>query len=204
MGSAIAPLAAEGKAVRGVAAYGSTVVRPAIETMVEVYRRIWKLDLVEDAEIAERATKLEKFLKLCEKPGSLPSEVVKAHPDLKELVAQVAPRDDSIAGVPRAYFYELSKVDYPAAWAKVDAHVLAVWGEADYQAGRADSERIAEAVNRAHSGQATFLALKGIDHNWTESKDAEESYLAGPQGGEFNPVFLEELTQWIRKTSGAS
>ena len=99
---------------------------------------------------------------------------------------------------------QLAGFDVQAAWARVGTPVLAMWGEADYVASRADSELIAALVNKKAPGKAKFMALPEIDHTYAKSEDQEESFLSGQGGGgNFNPVIMETLIGWMREQMGS-
>lgn len=201
MGSAIAPLAAKDAGVRGVATYGSTIARAPSVSLPEALHRMWELRDPEDKQIDKNTALLTDFLKLCEK-GEKPGEAMKKCEGLREALSAFGPqRDDNILGIQQPYFLDIARTDYAKAWGEVNAEVLALWGDADYQANRGDAEFIAESVNKAHPGKATFKALPECDHVGNKADDIEDSFLSGYGAGDFNPVIVETLAKWIEKSA---
>lgn len=203
MGSAVAPLAADGAQVKGVASYAATVMRPWSQGMVEQAKRGWALHDGKETGYDERAKAVAKFVELCQKPGVKPLDVLNDHPELKEAAESIGGpvTNDAFAGIDLKYFQDIAATDYAKAWAGLNAEVLSLWGEADFQANRGDCEMIAKVVNDAHAGRAKFVALPQVDHVFNKADDQEDSYLSGYQGGEFNPVAAKTIIKWIQDTS---
>ena len=101
-------------------------------------------------------------------------------------------------GVNYRFFQQLADVNMPAAYAKTDAHVLAMWGKGDYVAPGPDHAMIAEAVNAAHPGHGTYVELDA-DHGFSTATGFEDSFAraASGQHGEFNPKVLSTLKDWM-------
>ncbi|HEX2901744.1 MAG TPA: alpha/beta fold hydrolase [Bacteroidia bacterium] len=67
------------------------------------------------------------------------------------------------------YWQEISHHTLADAWAKTDAHVLSLFGEADFEVFDAFSmAEIARIVNHYHPGHGKFVALPGTDHGMIE------------------------------------
>lgn len=197
-GSALAPLAAEGEAVRGIAVYGATIARPLPVSISEQFRRRWQLQRVAPPEIERRSSLLQKYLHAVDREGALPADVLRQQPELRAALAGVVQPDEVAWGLPPAYFRELIAIDFDRAWSGLNVPVLAMWGEADWQAARADAEFIVNAVNRSHAGRAAFRALSGVDHALCRAKSPDDSYMSNHSAGEYHPVVVEELVYWIR------
>lgn len=204
MGSAIAPLAAKDSGVRGVALYGSTIARTPTESLPEALGRMWWLYDPDDKEIDQKVKLATKYVKLCAE-GTKPGEALRQCDGLREAMQRFSrqgERDDHVAGIYHPYFLNICRTDYAKAWGEVGSEVLVLWGEADYQANRKDSEFIAEAVNKKHSGRATFKTLPKCDHVGNKADDPEDSFLTGYSAGEFNPALVETLVNWMEKLGG--
>ncbi len=76
----------------------------------------------------------------------------------------------------RSFFWrELSQRNVVKAWAKIDAHVLSLYGEADLEVFNPESMRgIAQIVNAYHPGKAEFVTFPGTDHSMIEVGSMEE------------------------------
>lgn len=201
MGSAVAPLAAKDSGVRGVATFGATIFRPAKEGLTETLRRMLLLNDPEDGKIEDKTRLLTQYFKLISE-GAKPTEALKKVEGLAEVLEPLGGTqggDAYVVGIPYGYFMEMERTNFADAWGEVTADVLALWGEADYQANRKDSELIAASVNKARSGSAEFKALPRIDHVGNNSVDQEDSYLSGYSANEFNPALIKAIAAWIDK-----
>ena len=73
---------------------------------------------------------------------------------------------DQVFGRHYTFFQQLHDVNIPAAWARVDADVLALWGEAEAVTGRDDHEAIAKVVEARHPGRGQFRVVPGSSHGF--------------------------------------
>lgn len=197
-GGAIAPIVARTHGVEGVITFG-TMARPWIAQAVEMMRRRWTFELLPEDEIAANAGALRHFLRQCFVKRESLSEVFAENPDLADFVrkSNVVSDDMDVFGMSLSFGRQLMDLRIENEWAKVDAPVLAIWGQSDYIASRKDSELVVAAVNRAHAGSGTFVALPGTCHFCCEAEDQEESFLAGM--GDFNPALVKTVADWIRQ-----
>ncbi len=206
MGSAVAPFAAKDSGVRGIALYGATIFRPAQSGMSEAVRRMLLLNDPEDKRIDKTTSQLEQFFTLVA-DGAKPSEAFAKIEGLAEALESVGGTqggDAYVMGVPYDYFMQMEKTDYAKAWAGVGAKVLVLWGEADYQANRKDSELIAASINKSKPGTAEFRALPGIDHVGNLATDQEDSFLSGYSASDMNPILVKTLSEWVEKTGNGN
>ncbi len=106
------------------------------------------------------------------------------------------------------YWQEIAKHTLADAWAKTDAHVLSIYGEADFEVFSAFSmQEIARIVNAYHPGHGTFAELKGSDHSMIKvGSMAEGVALRGSPMyrdffvNKFNYEIITMLNDWISKT----
>ncbi|HXW92925.1 MAG TPA: alpha/beta hydrolase [Terriglobales bacterium] len=70
-------------------------------------------------------------------------------------------------GRPAAFYQQLEAVNLGAVWQHVQAPVLVIRGTADTIMSRADSEAIAQMVNQVHPGQARYIEIDGMGHDFT-------------------------------------
>jgi pimeloyl-ACP methyl ester carboxylesterase len=204
MGGVMAPLLASEIGVKGVAVYG-TVFRTWFEYQVENVRRQSRL-AGDDFAMVERNVRNETLfdseLFLTKKS---PSEIVKTHPELRQYLGGFLKDDKYMFGGHYTFFQQLADLDLPKAWAKTDAHVLALWGKGDFVAPGPDHEMIAEAVNSVHPGRGAFRVLD-CDHGFSRSSGFKESIarFSGKSEGEFNPVIITTLKEWMDRACQAS
>lgn len=200
-GAAIAPLVAKDLPIKGVATFAA-FARPWNEHSMDGSLRQWKLELKKEDEIKDLAAKEKLFNDECYGKKKSPKDILAAHPELKEYMAEFIQEDTFIFGIHYKFMQELASLDIASAWSKVKTPVLAVWGEADFGASKADSELIASIVNKNAAGKGKFLALPKTDHGFSLAEDQEESFLAGRGGGTFNPAIVDALTKWIKENAG--
>ncbi len=201
-GGAIAPILAE-DGVRGIATFAA-FARPWTEHTADQTMRQWKLELLKEDEIKANLEK-EKIIadELYVKKHSL-KEALDAHPELKDYLKDSIQGDNLIYGMHYKYLQQLAGLDLVASWSKVSVPVLAMWGESDFAASKADSELIASTVNKKAPGKAKFVALPKTDHSYAKVEDQEESFLAGPGGGgNFNPIVMETVINWFKEQMGS-
>lgn len=194
-GSLIAPLVAEGENVRGIAVFAATA-RPLIESMADGARRRAELQGMSEDEARTSAQQMQTFMQQCYVEKQSPADVLAKYPELQELTSQFLQENTYVMGRHYKYFQELAARDAGADWKRVGAPVLAVWGESDYVANKADSEFLVAQVNAGAPGKAEFVAMEGIDHNFDRMADAEESFLAG-FAGDFNTDLLDVVKKWM-------
>jgi len=72
----------------------------------------------------------------------------------------------------------------------VNAPVLVIRGSADDVMSRADSEAIAESVNRAHPGRARYLEIEQMNHGFNVNKKFH---------AELVPEILSCMRQWLEQ-----
>jgi dipeptidyl aminopeptidase/acylaminoacyl peptidase len=70
----------------------------------------------------------------------------------------------------------------------VSAPVLVLRGSADETMSRADSETIAESVNRAHPGKARYLEIPGMTHGFSVD-------------GKFHAPLVSLVLDWMKRQS---
>lgn len=93
-----------------------------------------------------------------------PGQVVAQHPEWKNLWYDSL---DGQYGRPAAFYQQLEALNLGEVWQNVSAPVLVIRGKADTIMSRADSEAIARIVNQAHPGQARYIEVDGMAHDFT-------------------------------------
>jgi dienelactone hydrolase len=199
MGGVFAPVLAGEAPVRGVAVYG-TVFKTWLEYLLENARRQHILTGDDPAmldvgiRIQERC--LHELLVARKAPGAILREI----PEAETVRPSIGFDGDQVFGRHYTFFHQLNDVNVPAAWAKVDADVLALWGEAEAVSGRDDHEAIAAIVEATHPGRGSFRVVPKSSHGFDRADSPREALLAatsGGQRGEFNPAILEALRPWM-------
>jgi hypothetical protein len=133
--------------------------------------------------------------------GMKPEEVIAKFPKLQRAVNEFAP-NGLMFGRPVAFWSQLSNYNFPSYWTKVDAHVLALWGENEFITTEEDHPLIAEVVNKAHAGKGKYVKLSNSDHGFKKTTSMEDSFRRWSQPGEFNPNVIEALKAWTKEVLG--
>ena len=77
---------------------------------------------------------------------------------------------------------------------------MAIWGRNDFIAAEADHPFIAEIVNTARPARGTYVGLDASDHGFRKTTSIEDSFKRwNTPGGEFNPLIITTLTEWMEK-----
>jgi alpha-beta hydrolase superfamily lysophospholipase len=202
MGGVMAPLLATEIPVRGIAVYG-TVSKTWTEYMLENIRRQAELAGTDPGEIDQKQRLDSAIQHYLNNEGMSPQAIAKKYPDLKARIKEYSPDGRTFVGRSYKFFQQLAGKNLGQAWAACPADVLSVWGAADFVSARDDHERIANFVNRAHSGHATFVVLEGSDHGFTRATSQAESQ-SRQTDGEFNPAFVEMFQAWVAKRTANS
>lgn len=201
MGGCFDPVVASQEPVKAVIANG-TLFQTFAEYMLENTRRQSELgDEPQDALDQDQKNLSETMYYLFEL-GQTPKQIVKDHPALAAYVKATFPDGETYSGVGINFFRELSHTNLAKAWSGVKADVLSLYAENDFLSGRADHERLAAYVNKLRPGTAEFKLLPGMDHVFTKTTSMRDSMAQWGKGGEFNPVIVDVLLEYLKKELG--
>jgi alpha-beta hydrolase superfamily lysophospholipase len=160
-GGGTAPLSARQHPVRGYIA-ASSWGRTWYEHMLENERvRLSNDKKLSAAEISDAMRAFTDFYSLYLMHRMSPGEIIAQHPEWKGLWYD-AP--DGQYGRPAAFYQQLQDLNLGKVWQEVAAPVLILHGTADTIMSPSDSRTIADIVNRAHPGHATYAEIQDADH----------------------------------------
>jgi alpha-beta hydrolase superfamily lysophospholipase len=80
--------------------------------------------------------------------------------------------------VPSRSISSLEASNLGEAWQTVSVPVLVIRGKADTIMSGADSEAIVQAVNQVHPGQARYLEIDGMAHDFTIDDKFDEQLIS--------------------------
>ena len=206
MGGVFGPLLAAEPApgaprLAGLAVYGTTA-KSWMEYWLETVRRQTTLaghPLPDVERIVREQAVLAHHLVL---EGLEPDALRARRPDLAPALAAHFPDGRTLSGLAFPFWRELAARPLAAAWAAVDAPVLAMWGESDFVAARGDHELVAAIVDEAHPGRATFAAIPASDHNFLRHPTMRASLQATAPAPQ-NPAARERLVAWLEAQARA-
>jgi pimeloyl-ACP methyl ester carboxylesterase len=204
MGGCQGPLLAAEVPVRGIAVYG-TVVRPWHEYMIENIRRQSALAGTSQSELDGLTRKIVSGLHLLFAEKLTPEEAIAKYPQHEAAVRTISQDGKTMSGIGWKFWPGCFEPNYAAAWEKVNAKVLSVWGESEFIAGHYDHPLIADIVNAKRPGTAKYVGIPNSDHGFRNVATVKESFETwGKPGKEFNPAIIDVLVKWAEEVVGAS
>ena len=162
--------------------------------MLELERRRLALDGLSPGEISQRMQGYAEFYTDYLVHKQTPGEIIRRKPQLKELWSDMPEHQ---YGRPAAFYHNLQDLNLWGAWEKVDAPVLAIWGEHDWIMSRADIEKLAELANRKHRGNGRFVALPRTTHGIIKNATDEYS-MRNFDSGSFNQDVVPLVFGWMK------
>jgi pimeloyl-ACP methyl ester carboxylesterase len=199
LGSTTAPLIAQGFPVAGIFVQGGGA-RTYVERMIEFDRlHLERSGLYSPEQIHGEMLRRIAFHHEYLVRGRTPAQIEAERPDLKGVWGAIRGTEaDSHYGRPLAWHQQAAKHNFLAAWARIEAPVLVLYGEYD-QFERRDGHRlIVETVNRLRPGSARFVEIAGVDHSLISYADADSAYRE--ESGERNiDLFLTPVMTWLRE-----
>ncbi|HVT13854.1 MAG TPA: alpha/beta fold hydrolase [Fimbriimonadaceae bacterium] len=201
MGGCFAPLVASQEPVKAVIANG-TLFKSFTEYMLENTRRQSELGGAAEDQLDKDQKLLDAVMHFVFDENQTPAQVERRHPDLAAFTKQTFPDGETYSGVGIRFFRELSHINLPEAWSKTKCDVLALYGENDFLSGRDDHERIAAYVNKLRPGTAQFILMPNCDHIFTKTTSMRDSMDKWGKGGEFNPIIVQTLLDYLKKELG--
>jgi uncharacterized protein len=165
-GGGFAPLVSRRHPVRGFIAAGSWG-RTWYEHMMENERVRLTSEGKSAAEVNFAMKAFAQFYDLYLIQVQTPGQILRDHPQWKALWYDSA---DGQYGRPAAFYQQLQALNLGEVWQNVDAPVLVIRGSKDTVMSRADASAIAEIVNQAHPGKASYMEVEGMTHGFTVDK----------------------------------
>jgi pimeloyl-ACP methyl ester carboxylesterase len=200
LGSTIAPLVAEGRQVAGVVVQGGGALT-YLERMIN-FDRFWfeRSGRFPPAEVHDRVLRSVRFNQAYLLGRKTPEQVVWEQPDLAGVwesmrgTAEAPPH----YGRPHAWHWQAAARNFLAAWTRIDAPILVLWGEHEQFEPRHSHQMIVDAVNALRPGTATFVELKGTDHSLTRHASAYAAYR--DEGGTVDrEALLAPMLKWLSR-----
>jgi pimeloyl-ACP methyl ester carboxylesterase len=170
------------------------------EHMIDLERRRLVLSGTQPAAIGPAMAALSEFHAAYLFDQLTPAEVLRRRPQLAGFWYD---GPDSQYGRPAAFYHQLQRLDLAAAWARVRAPTLVVWGEYDWIMDRADQEQIVQLVNGDGVQRAALLVVPGTDHNFGRHPDRQTAFDRNGDGI-YPPEYGQKIVDFIRKTNSGN
>lgn len=202
LGSTTAPLVAQGKDVSGVVVQGGGAL-----TYFERMLHFDRLQLERQSDFSpdrigtEMRRRIE-FQSLYLHQKMVPNEIAAKHPHLSDVWESLVGTDAAPHyGRPYAWHWQAAEKDWLAAWAKIDAPVMVVYGEYEQFESRHGHRVIVDTINRLRPGTATWLEIPQAGHSLRFYPDPISAYAR--ENGERRPeAFVEPVANWLMQIAG--
>jgi dienelactone hydrolase len=196
MGGNYAPLVAEGTPVAGVMIWGGGA-KTWFERMMGFERRAKELSGVPAAELDAHMHALARFFPAYLLDGRDPADIERDQPALSGTWASIVGTGAGTHyGRPLAFHRQAAAQDWAAAWARVDAPVLAMFGEYDWFEDGEAHRLVADIANRRRAGQGEFAVIPATDHHFDRFPDARAAYRG--EGGTNNAdAAVSVMLRWL-------
>jgi len=198
MGGCHAPIVCSEIPVKGIVTYG-TVSDSWLEWQIKFNRIQGPLGGKSRAQVDREVRQTVALYHYLYNEKRSIAWIKKNRPELKEIADAESP--DGVMLNPRSikYMQEVNDRNFCDYWTKIGkAKVLALFGENDWISIEADQHQVADAVNAALPGQATFKYVPASDHLFTKSTSMQDSYdRFGKPGAELNPALIQIVKDWI-------
>ena len=205
MGGNYAPLVAAGEPVAGVMIWGGGA-QTWFERMLAFERRAKELSGAPAAELDAHMHALARFFVAYLLDGKDPVAIEREQPALAgtwEKIVGSGP--GSHYGRPPAFHQQAADQDWAAAWARVDAPVLALYGEYDWFEDAEAHRLVADIANRRAAGSGEFVVIPATDHHFERFPDAKAAFRG--EGGVNNAdAAVSVMLRWLgeRRSRGSA
>ncbi|NNM77433.1 alpha/beta hydrolase [Sphingomonas sp. ID1715] len=202
LGATTAPLVAQGKRVAGVVVQGGGALT-YLERMINFDRFYFERSGKFAAEeVHDRVLKSVRFNQAYLLGRKLPEQVEREQPDLKGVWVSMrgTVEDPPHYGRPHQWHWQVAEKNFLAAWTRIDAPILVLWGEHEQFEPRHGHRMIVDAVNALRPGTATFVEMPGIDHGLSRHASAYAAYR--DEGGQISrDALLVPMLAWLETLS---
>jgi dienelactone hydrolase len=102
-------------------------------------------------------------------------------------------------GRPFAFHQQAQRADWAAAWSRVNAPVLAMYGEYDWFESRDATQLIARIANTRKSGQGTYVEMPRMNHHFDVFASADAAFKES-NGRVAADEAVRKMLEWLRQT----
>jgi pimeloyl-ACP methyl ester carboxylesterase len=202
IGGTYAPLVAAGHDVAGVMIWGAGTTTWA-ERMLRFERNALELGGAAPDTLAREMALRYQFFDRYLIRGETPAQIAATDPTVGAVWKRIVGTDDKgHYGRPFAFHQQAQRADWAAAWAKIDAPVLAMYGEYDWFESREATALIARIANARSAGRGTYAEVARMNHHFAQYRSPEDAY--AEKNGEVNPEpAVSVMLAWLGKVLAA-
>lgn len=196
IGGTYAPLLAANADVAGVMIWGAGATTWA-ERMLKFERNALELRGTDPTQLAAEMTAKYRFFDRYLIEGKTPVQIAAADASLGTTWSRIVGTSaDGQYGRPFAFHQQAQKADWAAAWSRVNAPVLALYGQYDWFESHDATSLIARIVNAKTPGRGTFVEVPRMNHHFEVYPSAETSFKE--EGGQVNPdPAVDVMLKWL-------
>lgn len=146
-------------------------------------------------EMSARIRFLERYLI----EGKTPAQIAASDATLGSVWSRiVGTAADGQYGRPFAFHQQAQTADWSAAWSRVRAPVLAMYGQYDWFESHDAASLIARIVNAKSPGRGTFVEMPGMNHHFEVYPSAQAAFRE--ERGQVNPdPAVDVMLDWLRR-----
>ncbi|MEP5936969.1 MAG: alpha/beta hydrolase [Erythrobacter sp.] len=198
LGSTTAPLVAQEMNVAGVLIQGAGALT-YFERMVRFDRiQLERQPGLDHANIDREMRRRIEFHQLYLHKKMTPQQIEQLHPHLTGVWQSLRGTDSQPHyGRPYAWHWQAADQNWLAAWAKIEAPVMVVFGEYEQFESRHGHRTIVDTVNRLRPGSATWLEIPKAGHGLGIYKDVYQAY-SFSDGQRDRSLFIDPAAKWLR------
>lgn len=202
IGGTYAPLLAADQSVAGVMIWGAGSTTWA-ERMLKFERNALELGGTPSPQLAHEMTLRLQFFEKYLIRGQSPSQISKADPDIGAVWPRIVGTSaDGHYGRPFAFHQQAQQADWAAAWSKVNAPVLALYGEYDWFESRDATSLIARIVNAKTPGRGTFVEIPRMNHHFAQYPSATAAFAEQAGQVDAEPA-VSVMLAWLQRIFAA-
>jgi pimeloyl-ACP methyl ester carboxylesterase len=198
IGGTYAPLLAADQNLAGVLIWGAGATTWA-ERMLKFERNALELGGTAPDQLAHEMTLRVQFFEKYLTRGQTPAQIAAADPNLGGVWSRIVGTSaDGHYGRPLSFHQQAQKADWAAAWSRVNAPVLALYGEYDWFESLDATTLITRIVNAKSPGRGTFAEIPRMNHHFAQYPSATAAY--AEKDGEVNPEpAVSAMLAWLEK-----
>jgi pimeloyl-ACP methyl ester carboxylesterase len=201
IGGTYVPLLAAGEDVAGVMIFGAGATTWA-ERLLKFERSALELGGSDPTMLASEMTARYRFFDRYLNLGETPAQIAAADPTLGSVWTRIVGTSATgHYGRPFAFHQQAQRANWAAAWSRVSAPVLALYGQYDWFESRDATSIIARIANARTPGHGTFVEISAMNHHFDTFASADDAY--HERNGTVNPEpAVAVMLRWLNGVTG--
>lgn len=198
IGGTYAPLLAADQDLAGVMIWGAGATTWTERTL-KFERNALELGGADPTQLATEMSARIRFLERYLIEGKTPAQIAASDATLGSVWTRiVGTAADGQYGRPFAFHQQAQTADWSAAWSRVRAPVLAMYGQYDWFESHDAASLIARIVNAKSPDRGTFVEVPGMNHHFEVYPSAEAAFRE--ERGQVNPdLAVDVMLDWLRR-----